>query len=158
MAAGYARRLLLRRPNTLCGRSGRGVHASAGAIRRRWRLPFAARYRAIDGATTRQKGASQQRTAAGVAREALVGGMPMLAIVAHLSLVDANGLAAIVAVLGEHRVEAEQAVGLPLAHYVALPAQLLVALVAGKVVHVPGTSLGLGALVRQDNLQERRVL
>lgn len=84
--------------------------------------------------------------------------MPMLAIVAHLSLVDANGLATIVAVLGEHRVKAEQAIGLPLPHDVALPAQLLVALVAGKVVHVPGTSLGLGALVRQDNLRERRVL
>lgn len=156
MAAGYAR-CLLRGPNTLRGRSGCGIHASAGAIRRRWRFALAARYRAVDGATTRQKGASQQRAAAGVAREALVGGMPVLPVMAHLSLIHANGLAAVVAVLGEHCIEAEQAVGLPLAHNVPLPAQLLIALVAGEVIHVPGTSLGLGALVRQDNLKQSRV-
>jgi len=72
--------------------------------------------------------------------------------VTHLSLIHANGLATIVTVLGEHGVEAEQAIGLPLPHYVTLSAQLLVALMAGKVIHVPGTSLRLGALICQDNL------
>lgn len=78
--------------------------------------------------------------------------MPVLAVVAHLSLVHADGLAAIVAVLGEHVVEAAETVRLALSHDVALAAELLVAVEACEVLHVPRSTLGLGALVGQDNL------
>jgi len=78
--------------------------------------------------------------------------MPVLAIVTHLSLVNANGLATIIAILGKHCIKTEQAIGFPLPHNVPLSTQLFVTLVAGKVIHVPGTSLCLSALVCQNNL------
>lgn len=80
----------------------------------------------------------------------------MLAVVAHLSLVHADRLPAVVAVLREHRVEAVEAVGLAVPHYVPLAAQLLVAFVAGEVVHVPGPALRFCALVGQDDLGEKK--
>lgn len=89
---------------------------------------------------------------AGVAGEAALRGVPVLSLVRHLSLVDADGLAARVAVLREAAVEAGQAVGACLAHDVPLPAQLLGALRAGEVFHVPRAPLRLRALVRQDYL------
>lgn len=79
--------------------------------------------------------------------------MPVLAIVAHLTLIHTNGLAAVVTVLGEHRVEAEQTIRFALAHYVTLTAQLLLALLARKVVHMPGTSFRLGAFIGEDYLR-----
>jgi len=82
--------------------------------------------------------------------------MPVLPVVAHLALVHPDGLPAVVAVLGEHRVEAVQTVRFALAHDVPLAAQLLVALVAGEVVHVPRPALRLRALVRQDDLRKKR--
>lgn len=72
---------------------------------------------------------------------------------AHLSLVYSNGLPAVVTVLCEHGVEADQTERLPFPHDVPLATQLLVALEAGKVFHVPGTSLSLCALIGQDNLK-----
>lgn len=77
----------------------------------------------------------------------------MLSVVAHLSLVHSDGLSAVVAVLGKHRVEAGQAKGLSIAHYVPLTAQLFVAFEAGEVLHVPRSSFRLGALICQDYLE-----
>lgn len=57
-----------------------------------------------------------------MAGEAALGGVPVLAFVRHLSLVDADGLSTRVAVLGEAAVEAGQAVGARLAHDVTLTA------------------------------------
>lgn len=125
-------------------------------VRRRWWLTLATGNRTIDGAPTWQKRTTQQRAATRAAREALIGGMPVLSVVAHLALVDADHLAAVVAVLGEHGVEAAQAVGLSLPHDVALPAQLMLALLAGEVFHVPGATLGLRALVREDDLSREK--
>jgi hypothetical protein len=82
--------------------------------------------------------------------------MPVLAVMAHLALIDTDGLAAIVAVLGEHVVEAAETVRLALSHDVALAAELLIAVEACKVLHVPRTTLGLGALIGQDNLDRAR--
>lgn len=79
-------------------------------------------------------------------------GVPVLSLVGHLSLVDADGLAARVAVLGEAGVEAGKTVGARLAHDVALPAQLARALRAREVFHVPRAPFRLRALVSQDYL------
>ena len=69
------------------------------------------------------------------------------------TLVDSDGLSTGVAVLGEHGVEAAEAVGPALAHDVPLASQLLVTLETGEVLHVPGPSLSLGTLVRQNDLR-----
>jgi hypothetical protein len=68
-------------------------------------------------------------------------------------LIDPDGLAAGVAILSEHAVEAGEAVGSTLAHDVALTAQVLVAFETGKVFHVPGPPLSLSTLVREDYLK-----
>ena len=70
------------------------------------------------------------------------------------TLVNSNSFSASVAVFGEHAVEAAEAVRPALSHDVALAAQVAVALEAGEVLHVPGAGLGLGALVREDDLKE----
>jgi len=121
-------------------------------VRRRGRFPLAAGDRAVDGAPPGQEGPAQQGAAAGAAAEALVRRMPMLPVVAHLALVHPNHLPAVVAVLGEHRVEAGQTVRFALAHDVPLAAQLVLALLAGEVLHVPRPTLRLRALVREDDL------
>ena len=69
------------------------------------------------------------------------------------TLVHPNSFPTGVAVLGKHAVKAGEAVGATLSHDVALPAQVPVALKAGKVLHVPSTTLGLGALVGEDDLK-----
>jgi hypothetical protein len=89
-----------------------------------------------------------------VAAEAALGGVPVLALVAHLALVDADRVATRVAELGEQPVEAAQAKGPPVPHDVPLAAQLLVALKAREVLHVPRAALRLRALVRQNNLRK----
>ena len=71
-----------------------------------------------------------------------------------LTLVNPNSLSTRVAVLGEHAVEAGEAVGPSLPHDVPLPTQVTVALEAGEVLHVPGATLGLGALVGENYLKQ----
>lgn len=78
--------------------------------------------------------------------------MPMLAFVSHLTLVNANGIPARVAVLGKHGIEAVQAEGPAVTHDVPLSSQLSITLEAGEVFHVPRTALSLRTFVRQDNL------
>lgn len=80
--------------------------------------------------------------------------MPVLAVVTHLALVDADGFSAIVAVLGEHVVEAAETVRLALPHDIALTAQLLIAIEACKVLHVPRSTLSFRTLVGQDYLND----
>ena len=69
------------------------------------------------------------------------------------TLVHPDRLSAGVAVFGEHAVEAGEAVGPAFSHDVALASEVAVALKAGKVLHVPSTTLGLGALVGEDDLK-----
>ena len=69
------------------------------------------------------------------------------------TLVHPNSFPTGVAVLGKHAVKAGEAVGPALSHDVALSSQVPVALKAGKVLHVPSTTLGLGALVGEDDLK-----
>ena len=75
-----------------------------------------------------------------------------------LTLINANNFSTGIAVLGEHAVEAGQAVGPPFPHDVPLATELPVALEAGEVEHVPGSALGLGALVGEYDLEEVRSL
>ena len=63
------------------------------------------------------------------------------------TLVHPNSFPTGVAVLGKHAVEAGEAIGPALPHDVALAPQLAVALEAGKVLHVPSSTLRLGTLV-----------
>ena len=82
--------------------------------------------------------------------------MPVLTIMAHLTLIHSNYLATVVTVLGKHGIKTAEAVGLALAHYLALTAQLMIALKAGKMLHVPGSSLRFGAFIGEDYLKEKK--
>ena len=73
-----------------------------------------------------------------------------------LTLINANNFSTGIAVLGEHAVEAGQAVGPPFPHDVPLAPELSVTLEAGEVEHVPGSALGLGTLVGEDDLEKIR--
>ena len=121
---------------------------------RHWGLSSGAGEGAVDEASPGQEGSPQQGRLAGPTQEAGGNGMPVLALVRHLALIDADDFAAGIAVLGKHAVEAAQAIGASLAHDVALPTELEVALVTDKVLHVPGATLGLGALIREYDLSE----
>lgn len=132
------------------------TRSGAGGVGRRRGFAFGARNGAEDGSLAREEGSAEEAGAARVAGEAALGGVPVLALVRHLALVDADGLAARVAVLGEAGVEAGQAVGARLAHDVALPAQLPRALGAREVLHVPRATFRLCALVGQDYLLRQK--
>ena len=93
----------------------------------------------------------------GVTLEAGGRGVPVLPLVGHLPLVHPDVLPAGVAELGEQVLEAGAAVGAAVTHDVALAAQLLVALQAAEVVHVPASALRLRALVRKDDLSAEEV-
>ena len=82
--------------------------------------------------------------------------MPVLALMGHLALVDPDGLATGVAILSKHAVKAGEAVRPAISHDVPLPTQLQVAFKAGKVLHVPGTTFSLSALIGEDDLIARR--
>lgn len=88
----------------------------------------------------------------GRAAETALGSVPVLPLMGHLALVHTDGISAGVAVLGEHGVEAVQAVWPSLSHDVPLTAQLAIALEAAEVTHVPSLALGLRALVCEDYL------
>lgn len=92
--------------------------------RRRRRFALAARYAAVNGTTSRQERPAQEGGAASGAAEAGLGRVPVLTLVRHLALVDADRLAAAVAVLGEGGVEAAQTVRPALPHHVPLAAEL----------------------------------
>jgi hypothetical protein len=90
----------------------------------RRRFPLAARYAAVNGTTSRQERPTQEGGAASGAAEASLGRVPVLTLVRHLALVDADRLAAAVAVLGEGGVEAPETVRPALPHHVPLAAEL----------------------------------
>lgn len=93
---------------------------------------------------------------AGVATETVFGGVPVLALVAHLALVYAYGFAAGVAVLGEHGVEAVEAVWTSFSHYVSLSAQLTLAFGTGKMLHVPCAAFCFRTFIGKDDLVTSR--
>ena len=82
-----------------------------------------------------------------------MGNCPSTALIIKLTLINSNGFPTGVTVLSEHAVEAGETVGPALSHDVALASEVPVALKAGKVLHVPSTTLGLGALVGEDDLK-----
>ena len=72
-----------------------------------------------------------------------------------LTLIHPNGLAARVAVLGKHAVKTWQTIRPPVPHDVSLSPELEIALETRKVLHVPRSPLGLGALVGEYDLRDR---
>ena len=79
----------------------------------------------------------------------------MLATMSHLSLVHADLLSATITELREASLEALAAIRLVIFHDISLTAQLLVAVEAGKVLHVPTSFLSLCAFVCKDYLQKQ---
>ena len=67
--------------------------------------------------------------------------------------VDADGLAALLAGVGEDGLVALDAVGMVVAEHVALAGQRLVALPAAEVTRVPVLGHGLGVLATENQLQ-----
>ena len=88
----------------------------------------------------------------GVTLEAGGGGVPVLPLVRHLTLVHTDVFPARVAELGEQVLKAAAAVRSTVAHDVALTAQLVVALHAAEVMHVPASPFSLCALVSENYL------
>ena len=87
-----------------------------------------------------------------------MGNCPSTALIIKLTLINSNGFPTGVTVLSEHAVEAGETVGTTLPHDVPLSSQVPVALEAGEVLHVPGATLGLGALVRENYLKQNNNL
>ena len=79
-------------------------------------------------------------------------------MVIKLTLVHSNSLTAGVAVLSKHAVEACETVGAALPHDVSLASQVSVALETREMLHVPGATLSLGALVRENYLKQNNNL
>jgi len=98
-----------------------------------------------------QKGFSQQRDLAGGAAEAGVGGVPMLTLVRHLTLINANRISTGVAILGVHGFETPAAEGAAIPHDVSLAPQLRVAFEAAEMSHVPTSSFGFSAFIREND-------
>lgn len=132
------------------------IHACYRAIWWRWWLTFAAGYWTVDSTTSRQKCSAQQWAATCIAWKAFIRGMPMLAVMTHLSLIHTNGFSTKITVLGKHGIEAKQTIRLTLAHNIALAAQLLFTFMTGKMIHMPGTSFSFGAFISQDNLRKKK--
>lgn len=68
--------------------------------------------------------------------------------------VDADGLAALLAAVGEHALVALDAVGVVIAQHVALPGERLVALPAAEVPAVPVLVHRLRVLATENELQQ----
>lgn len=83
--------------------------------------------------------------------------MPMLSFVTHLSLIHTDRFPTRIAVFGEHSIEAVQAKGPPIPHYVPLAPELSLAFGTREVFHVPGPSFRFRTLVGEDNLQSERM-
>lgn len=84
----------------------------------------------------------------------MLGGVPVLSFVTHLTLVDAYGLTARVAVLGEHGVEAVKAERTTVSHDVPLASELTFTLGTGEVFHMPSTAFGFGAFISKNDLKK----
>ena len=72
------------------------------------------------------------------------------------TLVDSNCFSARITVLSKHTVEACETVRSPLPHNIPLSAQVSVAFEAGEMFHMPGSTLRLGAFIREYDLKKRR--
>jgi len=112
--------------------------SSGGVARCRRRLPLAARYAAINGTTSWQEWPAQKGGAASGAAEAGLGRVPVLTLVRHLALVNADRFATAVAILGEGGIEAAQTVRPALSHDVSLAAELRKRIVPVEMLHLDG--------------------
>lgn len=105
-------------------RGRRRRRAGGGVARRGRRLALAARYATVNGSATWQERPAEKGGPTRSATEARLGRVPVLTFVRHLALVDADRLAAAVAVLGKGCVETTQTVGSSFSHHVPLAAEL----------------------------------
>lgn len=78
--------------------------------------------------------------------------MPVLALISHLALVQANVLPAAITVLRVAGLIAGTAVGATLTHDIALPPERCFTLKAAEVIHVPVPALSFRALRGEDDL------
>lgn len=88
-----------------------------------------------------------------MAPETALSGMPMLALVGHLSLVHTYRIATRITVFRKSGIKTVEAEGASISHHVSLPAELAVALEAAKMSHVPGSTFGFGAFISKDYLK-----
>ena len=70
-----------------------------------------------------------------------------------ITLINSNGLTTSITILSKHAVKAGQAVGSTLPHDIPLSSQVSVTLKAGKMFHMPGSTLRLCTLIREDYLK-----
>lgn len=105
------------------GRRGRR-RPGGGVARCRRRFSLAARYAAVNGTTSRQERPTQEGGAASGAAETGLGRVPVLTLVRHLALVDADRFATAVAIFREGGVEAPETVRPTFPHHVSLTAEL----------------------------------
>lgn len=69
---------------------------------------------------------------------------------------DSDRVATRIAELSKQRVKTVKAIGISVPHDVALPTELFHTLIASKMVHVPGLSFCLCALISQNYLRRIR--
>lgn len=79
--------------------------------------------------------------------------MPVLLLVRQVLGVDADGLGALLAGVGEHLLVALHAVGVLITQHVSLAGQRVVALPAAEVARVPVLVHGLGVLAREHEIE-----
>ena len=70
-----------------------------------------------------------------------------------ITLIYSDGFSTSITVLCKHTIEASKTVGSALSHDVSLASQVSITLETCEVLHVPGATLRLGALVREDDLK-----
>uniref|UniRef100_A0A2D4IG77 Uncharacterized protein n=1 Tax=Micrurus lemniscatus lemniscatus TaxID=129467 RepID=A0A2D4IG77_MICLE len=86
------------------------------------------------------------------AAETGISGVPVLALIGHLALVNTNVLPACIAIFCIEALITTAAIGATLAHDVSLPTQGLLTFKAAEMAHVPVTALGFCALICKDDL------
>ena len=84
--------------------------------------------------------------------------VPFTLIVNKLTLINSDGLSTSITILSKHAVKAAQTVRPALSHDVPLASQVSVALETREVLHVPGPTLRLRALVRENDLKQENIL
>ena len=75
-----------------------------------------------------------------------------------LTLIYSNSFSASIAILGKHAVKTSQTIRSSLPHDVPLAPKVTVAFETCEVFHMPSSALGLGTLVRENNLKQQVIV
>lgn len=109
----------------------------------------------VDEPFSRKKRSPEQRNMARVASKAAFGGMPVLTLVGHLTLVDADGITAGVTVFGKGGIETVQAERASVSHDVPFTAQLSIAFKTTEMPHVPRSTFSFCTFIGKNYLITR---